>query len=200
MKYIMKYIKYKFNKCLNRKLIAVPSVWCPSMLRAYGCVFCSISLVYLRVCAYVFKFKVHCGSALESGASGLPYYCSPPVCSPTVFGALAVWWYNIKKRGKRDCVVFVFPNWTESIYSCLFVLMFPGAKYWSDMSDTAPTNKICHRVSSEQRPRKRSCWITQGTFDLKGPKLVDARWRILFNVRGCCFASFFCCNWSGFLV
>ena len=30
-------------------------------------------------------------SAFEPGTSGLPYYCTPPVCVPDVLGALAVW-------------------------------------------------------------------------------------------------------------
>jgi len=34
----------------NWKLIAVPGVWCPSMFRVYGCVFCSISLVSVYMC------------------------------------------------------------------------------------------------------------------------------------------------------
>ena len=34
--------------------------------------------------------KVHCGSAFAPGASGLPYYCKPPLCVPDVLGALAV--------------------------------------------------------------------------------------------------------------
>ena len=43
------------------------------MLRVYGCMFCSISLlsVYM-VCAYTLKFKVHCGSTFEPGASAIP--------------------------------------------------------------------------------------------------------------------------------
>jgi len=41
---------------------------------------------------------VHCGSAFEPGASGLPYYCTPPVCVLAVSGALAVWWQNIQKK------------------------------------------------------------------------------------------------------
>jgi len=45
--------------------------------------------------------KVHCGSAFEPGASGLPYYCTPPVCVPDVIGALAVWWQNNQK--KQEC-------------------------------------------------------------------------------------------------
>jgi len=34
----------------NRKLIAVPGVWCPFMLHAYGCVFCSVTLVSVYTC------------------------------------------------------------------------------------------------------------------------------------------------------
>ena len=37
--------------------------------------------------------KVHCGSAFEPGASGLPYCCTTPVCVPVVIGAL--WRQNI---------------------------------------------------------------------------------------------------------
>jgi hypothetical protein len=40
------------------------------------------SFVCLHVCASAFKFKVHCGSAFEPGASELPSYCTPPVCVP----------------------------------------------------------------------------------------------------------------------
>ena len=60
------------------------------------------SFVCLHVCANAFKFKVHCGSAFEPGASGLPSYCTPTVCVPT--GGLIVWLHNNKKR-KR-----VFPQ------------------------------------------------------------------------------------------
>ena len=47
--------------------------------------------------------KVHCGSAFEPGASGLLYYCTPPVCVPDVLGVLAVWWQNNRKKksGRR---------------------------------------------------------------------------------------------------
>jgi len=41
-------------------------------------------------------YKVQCGSlsAFGPGASGLPYYCTPHVCVPDVFGGLAVWRHN----------------------------------------------------------------------------------------------------------
>ena len=55
--------------------------------------------VFTCVC-YAFKFKVHCGSAFEPGASGLPYHCTPPVCVPALLGALAVWRHNKKKQKK----------------------------------------------------------------------------------------------------
>ena len=40
------------------------------------------------------KTKVHCRSAIRPGASGLPCYCAPLVCVPTVIGVLIVWWHN----------------------------------------------------------------------------------------------------------
>jgi len=42
--------------------------------------------------------KVHCGSAFEPGASGLPYYCTPPVFVPDVIAPLAVWQHNNKNN------------------------------------------------------------------------------------------------------
>jgi len=60
------------------------------------CVLFYVSFVCLHVCVYASKFKVHCGSASEPGASGLPYYCTPPVCVPDVIGALAVWRHKKK--------------------------------------------------------------------------------------------------------
>jgi len=36
------------------------------------------------------------GSTFEPGASGLPYYCTPPVFVPDVIGGLAVWRHNKK--------------------------------------------------------------------------------------------------------
>ena len=47
---------------------------------------------------FAVKSMVHCGSAFEPGASGLPYYCTPPVCVPEVNDALAVWRHNQKKN------------------------------------------------------------------------------------------------------
>ena len=42
----------------------------------------------------------HCGSALGLGASGLSYYCTPPMCISDVIGGLAVWRHNQKKTKK----------------------------------------------------------------------------------------------------
>jgi len=48
------------------------------------------------------KSMVHCGSAFEPGASGLPCYFTPPVYVPAVIGALAVWRQNIEGKKKSD--------------------------------------------------------------------------------------------------
>jgi len=52
----------------------------------------------LHVCAYASTFRVHCGSVFEPGASGLPYYCTPPVTVPDVIGVRTVWRQNTKKK------------------------------------------------------------------------------------------------------
>ena len=62
------------------------------------CVLFYFFFIWLHVYAFAIKSKFHCGSAFEPGASGLPYYCTAPVCALAVIGALAVWWQNIKKK------------------------------------------------------------------------------------------------------
>jgi hypothetical protein len=42
-----------------------------------------------------------CGS-IQSGASGLPYYCAPLACVSEVIEFLAVWWHN-KPKTKNRC-------------------------------------------------------------------------------------------------
>ena len=65
------------------------------------CVWFNISLVCLHVCAYAFKSKVHCGSALGPGCFGLFYYCTLLVCVPAVSGGLVVWRHNNKKKSQE---------------------------------------------------------------------------------------------------
>jgi len=97
----MKYIKKLLNKYirLHTKLncffwwvlfISVACLWM--------CVLFYSSFLCIHVCAYASKFMVHCLSALWPGASGLPYYCTPPVTVPDVIGALAVWRHKNRKR------------------------------------------------------------------------------------------------------
>ena len=68
------------------------------------CVLFYFSFVTLHVCAHAFKFKVHCGSAFEPGASGLLNYCTPPVCVPVIIGGLTGWWHNNNQKKKAWCV------------------------------------------------------------------------------------------------
>jgi len=51
-------------------------------------------IVYLNM----YMSGVHCGSAFESGGSGLPYYYTPPVRIPDALGALSVWRLSTKKK------------------------------------------------------------------------------------------------------
>ena len=51
--------------------------------------------------AFGINSMVHCGSAFEPGASGLRYYCTPPVCIPDVIRGVAVWRHNNKKKLAR---------------------------------------------------------------------------------------------------
>ena len=81
----------------NRQLIPPRCVMSIHVACLWIRVLFSFSFVCLHVCAHVSNFKVHCGSAFEPGASGLPYYCTPPVCVPAVLGALAVWLHNQNK-------------------------------------------------------------------------------------------------------
>jgi len=54
--------------------------------------------------------KVHCGSALGPGASGLPYYCAPLVCIPAVLGVLAVW-QHINPNTKNQKLQWQSKHW-----------------------------------------------------------------------------------------
>jgi len=78
--------------------IHVPCLWM--------CILFNFSFVCLHVYAYAFKSKVHCGSTLGPGASGLPYYCTQLVCVPTVIGGPAVWRHN-KRNKNQVCVTLV---------------------------------------------------------------------------------------------
>ena len=68
------------------------------------------SFVCIFAIAYIFKSKVHCGSALRFGRalSDYPiYYCAPLVCIPEVIGLLAVWQHNKPKPKPSVCVIDV---------------------------------------------------------------------------------------------
>ena len=69
-------------------------------LRVFGCAFCSISLLFVYMCARMPSSPRSIAGvpSLEPSASGLPYYCTPPVCVPDVIGGLAVWQHNNQKK------------------------------------------------------------------------------------------------------
>ena len=95
----MKYIKEQLNQYVELKINCRPGcVVFTHVACLWMCVLLYFSFVCLHVCAYASKFKVHCGSAFEPAASGLPHYCTQPVRVPDVIGALAVWRQNTKNK------------------------------------------------------------------------------------------------------
>ena len=92
----MNKMKYRIHFCFGCVLFI--HVACLRM-----CVLFYFYFICLQVCVYAFKSKVHCGSALRPGTSGLPYYCTPLVCAPAIIGALAVWQQNTKTKQKHPC-------------------------------------------------------------------------------------------------
>ena len=72
---------------------------CSSSCSAFRDVYSVLFLFYrLHVYAFAINSMVHCGSAFKPGASGLPYYCTPPFTVPDVIGARAVWQQNTHKK------------------------------------------------------------------------------------------------------
>ena len=66
---------------------------------------CLLFVFYFTTHVCIGHFMVHCGSAFEPGASGLPYYCTPPVCGPDVIGALAVWRQITKNNSHTNALL-----------------------------------------------------------------------------------------------
>ena len=89
--------------------------------------------VYLCKCIRqinIHKSEVHCRSVFEPGCSGLPYYCTPPVCVPAVLGALAVWRFSKKKKIKCNidsfsvCVLFLY---IACLWICVLFIQFESS-------------------------------------------------------------------------
>jgi len=107
MKNTMKCIKKHFNESFKSEYKINCCPGCVMFIHVaclWMCVLFYFDFVYLRVRAFAFKFKVLCGSAFEPGASGLPYYYTPPVCVPDVIGGLAVCRHNNNKNKNKDPV------------------------------------------------------------------------------------------------
>jgi len=110
------------------------------------CFLFDFSFLCLHVCAYAFKSNIRCGSALGPGASGLPYYCTPPVCVPAVVGGLTVWRHN--KQKKNSLLLWRWQRGTEPMYAWMSTLqtgmsMSTRALGWPTMTmTTMPTTMI----------------------------------------------------------
>jgi len=74
------------------KLFAVSGVRYSSMLRVYGCVFCSVSLLSVYMCVRLPSSPRSIAGVPSSRAlPGFPITAPPPVYVPAAIGALAVW-------------------------------------------------------------------------------------------------------------
>jgi hypothetical protein len=63
------YLRQKINYCST----CVFFIHAPCFLM---CILFYVSFIWLHVYAFAIHSMVHCGSAFEPGASGLPYYCT----------------------------------------------------------------------------------------------------------------------------
>jgi len=63
--------------------------------------------------------------SIRSGASGLPYYCTPLVCISTVIELLPVWRYN-KPKTKNHCGSTFEPGASGLLYYCTSPVCVPA--------------------------------------------------------------------------
>jgi len=83
----------------------------------------------------IHRSEVHCGSAFEPGSSGLPFYCTPPLCVPAVLGALAVWRLSTKKPKKKLGKEFKsIPNKYGHICPGLFLTPSPTSPRYANLT------------------------------------------------------------------
>jgi len=77
------------------------------------------------------KSMVHYVSAFEPGASGLPYYCTPPVTAPDEVSTRAVWWQNTKQKNEK---IYIKKNQnkkeTKGQHTIDGRLSIPGLPHW----------------------------------------------------------------------
>ena len=80
----------------NKKLFAVPGARYSSMFQVCGCVFCSVSFLFVYMCVYVSSSpRSIAGVSSSRVLPGFPVTAPPTVCIPDIIGALTVW------RGKK---------------------------------------------------------------------------------------------------
>jgi len=97
----------------NSKLYPSHKQWnvrIPKLIYYYAFVWCSIPHLFVNLQMRMSTSLQHsCVRGLlqechliQSGASGLPYYCTPLVCISVVIELLAVWWHNKPKTKKNQ--------------------------------------------------------------------------------------------------
>jgi len=77
-------------KCKKSK-IDLPLCICVLCYSSFVCMSAYANFYFQITCECIrqiniHRSEVHCGSAFEPGGSGLPYYCTPPLCVPAVLG------------------------------------------------------------------------------------------------------------------
>jgi len=117
------------------------------------CVLFYFSSVCRHVCANAFNYKVHCGSAFEPGASGLPYSCTPPVCVPAVIGGLTVWRHNNNKKIDKTTSVSLI---TLVVTVTSVLLLYHVGKECYNSSTTHPSQLAYTFNELQKRKRKRN--------------------------------------------
>ena len=84
----------------------------------FECILFYVSFIWLHVYVFAIHFMVHCGSAFEPGASGLPYYCTSICVRSWCNWRASLWIRNPKKKCRVPVRVPHAPIWEEG--SCTY--------------------------------------------------------------------------------
>ena len=127
--------------------------------------------------------KVYCGSTLGPGASGLPYYCTLPVCVPAVLGGLTVW--HLGSLTGANWVSFDFNVSYSSCWGYSLINTSKFKKKWRH------NNKKKNR--SRQSNSKETCRWRHGSQTGESPHgppgqashIMGSRWCVYLGTQSC---------------